>query len=70
MGAEQSDLLGKDYHISQCKCRIVVVGPKSGDDCLTELGRLPKDARIIATGNTLEEIQRDGDIYEEVLSLI
>jgi hypothetical protein len=65
MGTEQS-LLGKDYPISQSHCRIVVVGPKSGDNCLLALSHLPKEARIIATGNNLSEIQKDGELYSEV----
>ena len=44
----------------------VVVGRKSGDACLVELSRLPKNARIVATGTTLEEIMKDGDLYSEV----
>ncbi len=47
-------------------CRIVVVGPRNGDDCLIELAHLPKEARIIATGSTLEELQQDGNLFTEV----
>jgi hypothetical protein len=65
MGTEQS-LLGKDFPIAQSNCRIVVVGSKSGDNCLLALSHLPAAARIIATGNNLAEIQKDGDIYSEV----
>ena len=65
MGTEQS-LLGKDFPIAQSNCRIVVVGSKSGDNCLLALSQLPAAARIIATGNNLAEIQKDGDIYAEV----
>lgn len=65
MGNQES-LLGSDYPIAQSNCRIVVVGAKSGDQSLLALANLPKEARIIATGNTLEEIQKDGDLYTEV----
>ena len=66
MGMEQSTLLGKDYPLSQSNCRIVIVGSKSGDNCLLALSHLPKEARIIATGNNLAEIQMDGEMYSEV----
>lgn len=65
MGNQES-LLGSDYPISQSNCRIVVVGAKSGDKALLALSHLPQEARIIATGNNLEEIQKDGDLYGEV----
>ena len=65
MGNQES-LLGGDFPVSQSNCRIVVVGAKSGDQSLLALGNLPKEARIIATGNTLEEIQKDGELYTEV----
>ena len=42
-------------------CRILVVGQKSGDDCLTELSKLPPQAKIIATGQTLEELIEHDD---------
>lgn len=44
---------GHDYSI----CGIVVVAPKSGDASLVELRHLPKEARIIGTGRTLEELE-------------
>jgi hypothetical protein len=65
MGADQS-FLTADMALSRCNCRVVVVGPKSGDLALLALAHLPEGARIIATGNTLEEIQKDGDLYSEV----
>lgn len=46
-------------------CRIVVVGPKSGDSALVELARLPPEARIIATGSTIEELKSDGGLFTE-----
>lgn len=49
-------------------CRIVVIGPKSGDDSLVELARLPQEARIIATGCNVEELRRDGNMFSEVSS--
>jgi hypothetical protein len=48
-------------------CRIVVVGPQSGDECLVELANLPKEARILATGSNLEELRKDGELFTEVL---
>jgi hypothetical protein len=39
---------------------------KSGDHCLTELSNLPKEARILATGNNLQEIQQDSYLFSEV----
>lgn len=66
MGNQES-LLGRDFPVAQSNCRIVVVGAKSGDRSLLALGSLPKEARIIATGHTLEEIQKDGELYMEVL---
>ncbi len=43
MGQDQSFPSPAD---ALCPCRILVVGPKSGDDCLSELAYLPKAARI------------------------
>lgn len=67
MGVEASaaSLLGQDFPIANSNCRIVVVGKKSGDDSLTELANLPSEARIVATGTTLEEIRKDGDMYTD-----
>jgi len=39
---------------------------ESGDHCLTELALLPKEARILATGNNLQEIQQDSHFFSEV----
>jgi hypothetical protein len=50
------------------ECRIVVIGPKNGDDCLTELRHLPKDAVILGTGTTVSELQRDCPLFTEVFS--
>jgi len=66
MGTDQSTLLGSDYAVSQTNCRIVVLGPKSGDNALLALSQLPPEARIVATGTSLAEIQKDGDLYSEV----
>lgn len=66
MGTDQSSLLGSDYPISLANCRIVVLGPKSGDKSLLALSQLPPEARIVATGTSLAEIQKDGDLYSEV----
>lgn len=42
------------------RCGIVLVAAKSGDESLTELRWLPNEAKIIGTGRTLEEFERDG----------
>lgn len=67
MGAEQATAFMNpgEANIAMCDCRIVIVGPRSGDDSLFELAHLPKDARILATGNTLEEIRQDGELFTE-----
>ena len=65
MGLDQSKVLGADYPIAMCQCRIVVVGAKSGDTSLLALSNLPPEARIIATGNNLAEIKKDGEMYSE-----
>lgn len=62
MGVEHSSV-----NLAMSDCRIVVVGPRSGDNSLLELANLPREARIIATGCTLEELKQDGDLYTEVL---
>lgn len=46
--------------------QIVVLGPKSGDDALLKLAQLPAEARIVATGTSLADIQRDGDDFAKV----
>lgn len=53
------------YEYVNTSCRIVVVGPKSGDLSLTELRHLPKEARILGTGNNLEELRKEGDLFTE-----
>eukprot|EP01041_Mallomonas_annulata_P011678 gene11678-24458_t len=40
-------------------CKIIIVGPKSGDHSLTELRWLPKDAHILGTGSSIEELDID-----------
>jgi hypothetical protein len=44
-------------------CRILVVGPKNGDAALTELSKLPVEAKILATGESLQELIKDGDDF-------
>lgn len=39
---------------------------KSGDDSVTALAYLPKEARILATGNNLQELQKDSSFFSEV----
>lgn len=43
-------------------CRIIVVG-QNGDDALTELKLLPPQAKIVSTGLTLEEIEKEGNDF-------
>lgn len=64
MGADQSSL-GLNS-LPMTNCRIVVVAPRNGDDCLVELAKLPKEARILATGRNVEELREDGDLFTEV----
>lgn len=50
-------------------CRIVIIAPRSGDDSLLELVNLPKEARILATGQNLEELRAEhDDLFAEVLT--
>jgi hypothetical protein len=65
MGVEQST-----SNLAMSECRIVVVGPRNGEECLVELARLPKEARIIATGSTVEELRQDGNLFTEVITII
>jgi hypothetical protein len=62
MGVEQSTA-----NLAMTDCRIVVVGPRSGDDSLIELSKLPQEARILATGTTVEELRQDGNLFTEVV---
>jgi hypothetical protein len=53
------------------ECRVVVVGSSRGDDpCLVELAHLPGDARIIATGENLEQLQASGDAWSDANVLL
>ena len=67
MGLEQSVLASQDLKLPFSTCRIVVVGPKNGDDCLTALAYLPQEARILATGQNIDELRADGNIFSEVV---
>ncbi len=62
MGADQSTA-----KLALSECRIVVVGPRNGDNCMLELAKLPIEARILATGSSLEELQQDGNLFTEVI---
>jgi hypothetical protein len=67
MGAEQSTIIDTpEMNLALTKCRIVVVGPRNYEDALSELVHLPKEARIIGTGSTIEELRQDGDLFSEV----
>jgi len=67
MGAEQSNgnNTTPELNLAFTKCRIVVVGPRNFEDALVELAHLPREARIIGTGSTLEELKQDGDLFSE-----
>ncbi len=69
MGVEASILNNSEFKFPNTNCRIVVVGPSSGDTSLAELANLPKEARILATGKNLEELRKDGDLFSEVSPL-
>ena len=46
---------------------IQVVSPTSGEDCVTELSYLPRSARILAIGNSIEDLTKDGTyVFSEV----
>jgi hypothetical protein len=61
MGVEQSTA-----NLASAECRIVIVGPRNGEDSLAELANLPPEARILATGTTVEELRQDSDVFTEV----
>ena len=48
----------------------MVLSPTSGEDCVTELALLPRNARILAIGNTLEELMKDGNLFTEANVLL
>jgi phosphoglycerate dehydrogenase-like enzyme len=54
-----------EFPFPMTSCRIVVVGPRNGDDCFLELAHLPKEARILATGRDLAELRTDDDLFAE-----
>ena len=58
MGNEISNAV--DSLADESRCRIVVISPSAGEDCLTELRYLPRSARIVAIGNSLEELLKEG----------
>ena len=58
MGNEISN--GADSQGTESHCRIVVISPSAGEDCLTELRFLPRSARIVAIGNSLDELLKEG----------
>ena len=52
------------------RCRIVIIAPTIGEDCLTELRHLPKDAQIIAMGNSLEELYKVSPLFKDANVLL
>ena len=70
MGADQSNVAVSEVNLLFTKCRIVVVGPRNFEDALVELTNLPREARIVGTGSTLEELKQDGDMFSEVFKLL
>jgi hypothetical protein len=65
MGVEQSTA-----NLASSNCRIVIVGPRNGDECLAELANLPSEARILATGSTVEELRQDSEAFTEVCDAV
>ena len=63
MGNEVSNVA--DATMLESQCRIVVISPSSGEDCMTELRFLPRSARIVATGNSLDELLKEGYHFME-----
>jgi len=51
-------------------CKIVVIGLKSGEDCLTELRWLPLEAHILGTGSTAEELELEKVPYRDANVLL
>ena len=51
------------------ECKIVVVGVKD-DYCLIELKRLPNNAKVVAYGCTLNELEGSGSSFTEVHSYL
>jgi hypothetical protein len=43
------------------EARIIVVGPRRGEDSFSELVALPAKAKIVAHGATMEELLESGD---------
>ena len=68
MGNEFSS--ATDDQMPDSHCRIVVISPSSGDDCLTELRFLPRSARIVAIGNSLDELLRQGHLFTDANVLL
>jgi hypothetical protein len=56
----------EEFQYPDSLCRIVVVSPTAGEECMTALAKLPRNARILAVGNSLEELQREGNLFVEV----
>lgn len=61
MGAQQSDSISSSVNNAdgESYCGIVVIAPKNGDDCLTQLVHLPQRVRILSTGRDIDEIRKD-----------
>jgi len=59
-----------NFQFPDSACRIVVVAPTSGEDCVTELAMLPRNARILAIGSNLEELMKDGNLFTEANVLL
>lgn len=55
---------------SSSRCRIVIIAPIIGEDCLTELRHLPKDAEIVAMGNSLEELNKASTLFKDANVLL
>ena len=59
-----------DFQFPESACRIVVISPTSGEDCIADLSFLPRNARILAIGSSVEELEKDGILYTEANVLL
>lgn len=68
MGNEVSNTY--DDQMPDSHCRIVIISPSTGEDCLTELRFLPRSARIVAIGSTLDELMKQGYLFTDANVLL
>jgi phosphoglycerate dehydrogenase-like enzyme len=56
--------MGQDLSLAETPCRIVVIGSRTSP-WLSELANLPSEAKIVAWGESLDELQASGKAYTE-----